>query len=222
MAWDVGHFLRALLWQIGHWFVAWPLGRALLDFKVRGGEHVPLRGGVLVASNHVSFFDPPLLGVATPRVMYYIARAELFRAPAFAALIRAWGAFPIGRNMASAGGLKEAFRKLRRGRLVLFFPEGTRSYDGALGPAMAGAGLLALRAQAPVVPAHIEGTFKLFPRGAKKVRLAAITVSFGPPVDLSPFKECDANKDTYKAAADALMAAIGALRDALPAARRVN
>lgn len=220
MAFEVGHSLRSLLWLFGHSFVAWPLGRYFFDFEIIGGEYVPLRGGVLVASNHVSYFDPPFLGNATPRVMYYMARAELFRHPLFSGLIRAWGAFPIGRNMWSAGGLKEALRKLKAGRLVLFFPEGTRSYDGNLAKPMAGAGLLVHNAYpAPVIPAYIEGTFQVMPRGAKAPRRAKVTVSFGPPLDFSKYREGKADKEKYAAIAHELMAAIAALRDALPAAR---
>ena len=222
MRWDWSHTLRTLLWQFGHWFVAWPWGRLLCDYQIRGAEHVPLRGGVLVAANHVSYFDPPLLGTGTSRVMYYMARAELFRNALFAGFIRAWGAFPIGRSTSSVGGLKEAFRKLRQGRLVLFFPEGTRSYDGKLAAPMPGAGLLVLRAAAPVVPAHIEGTFKFFPRGAKGIRLAKVTVSYGPPLDLSRFDGCEPTKEVYREAAAEVMHAIAALYDALPPNRREN
>ena len=214
--------MRMALWWFGHSSFAWPVGRLLFDFEIRGREYVPLRGGVLVASNHASYTDPPFLGCATPRVMYYMARADLFRYPPFAAFIRAWGAFPIGRSARSAAGLKNALRKLRQGRLVLFFPEGTRSYDGELAAPMPGAGLLAFAAEAPVIPAHIEGTFRVLPRGAKKVTLAPVTVSFGPPVDLTPYRALGPSKECYRALAEELMARIAALRDALPPERRSN
>jgi 1-acyl-sn-glycerol-3-phosphate acyltransferase len=223
MAFDVGHALRSLLWLVGHSCVAWPLGRYFFDFEVIGGEYIPLRGGVLVASNHASYFDPPFLGNATPRVMYYVARAELFRHPLFGGLIRAWGAFPIGRNMWSAGGMKEALRKLRSGRLVLFFPEGTRSYDGEPLKPMAGAGFLVYNAYpAPIIPAHVEGSFQVLPRGAKSPRRAKVTVSFGPPIDFSRYQDGKGDREKYAALAGELMAAIAALRDALPVDRRVN
>ncbi len=185
----------------------------MFDFKAAGVENVPLRGGVLAASNHVSYFDPPLLGNATPRVMYYMARADLFKNAFFAALIRIWGAFPIRRDMWSAGGLKEAMRKLGEGKLVLFFPEGTRARGEGLGPAMVGAGLLAYSARTPVIPTYIAGTDEVMPRGAKAPRLAPVTVAFGPPVDMAPFRAMPATKETYRAIADKIMAAIVALRD---------
>lgn len=210
---DVSHTLRAVLWFCGHYFIAWPLGRIFFDFKVKGLENLPLRGGVLAAANHVSYFDPPLLGNATPRVMYYMARADLFSNPIFGALIRTWGAFPIKRDMWSAGGLKKALRKLDEGKLVLFFPEGTRSRDGRLGQPMLGAGLLAYLARAPVIPVYIDGTDKVLPRRAKRPRCAAVTVIFGPPVELTEARLAPASKETYRAIAQKIMESIATLRD---------
>jgi 1-acyl-sn-glycerol-3-phosphate acyltransferase len=212
---DAGHFLRSLLWRVSHYFIAWPAGKVLFDFEARGLEHVPLRGGVLAAANHSSYLDPPILGNATPRVMYYMARADLFRGKLSGTFIKIWGAFPIRRDMWSAGGLKEALKKLDEGKLVMYFPEGTRSYDGGLRRPMVGAGLLAYLAKAPVVPAYVEGTFKSFPRGAKFPRRAKITVCFGPPLDLKRYRAAPPSKETYQAVAAEIMAGIAALRAGL-------
>jgi len=210
---DLGHFLRNLLWVAGRYYGAWPLGRLLFDFQSRGAEYIPLRGGVLVASNHVSYFDPPILGLAQLRVVNYMARAELFANPVFAALIRAWGAFPIRRDMWSAGGLKAARCKLDEGKLVVFFPEGTRAHPGRMGPAMPGAGLLVHQARYPVIPAFIVGTDKVMPRGAKRPRLAPVRVRFGPALALDDLRALPACRETYQAIADRVMAAVAALRD---------
>jgi 1-acyl-sn-glycerol-3-phosphate acyltransferase len=213
MAVDVGHLLRFALWRVSHFFLAWPLGKIFFDFDAHGLEYVPLRGGVLAAANHASYLDPPLLGNATPRVMYYMARADLFGGKFGGPFIKAWGAFPIRRDMWSAGGLKEALRKLDEGKLVLFFPEGTRTYDGNLRRAMVGAGLLAYLARAPVVPAYIDGTFEVLPRGAKTPRRAKVTVSFGPPVELARYRRMPPSKEAYSLAAAEIMARIAAVRD---------
>jgi 1-acyl-sn-glycerol-3-phosphate acyltransferase len=212
---DVGHILRAVMWRAAHFFIAWPLGKIVFDFDVRGVENVPLRGGVLAAANHASYLDPPLLGNATPRVMYYMARADLFRGKLAGPFIRLWGAFPIGRDKWSAGGLKEARRKLKEGKLVMFFPEGTRSYDGGLRKPMVGAGLLAYAADAPVVPTYIDGSFESYPRGARFPRRAKITVCFGPPVDMARYREQDGTKELYREIAERIMAGVAALRDEL-------
>jgi len=210
---DVEHILRFILWRVSHFFIAWPLGKILFGFGTRGLEHVPPRGGVLVAANHSSYLDPPLLGNATPRVMYYMARADLFTGKFSGPFIKIWGAFPIRRDMWSAGGLKQALRKLDQGRLVLFFPEGTRTYDGNLRKPMVGAGLLAYLARAPVVPAYIDGTFEALPRGAARPKLTRVTVSFGPPVNLTRYRRMPAAKETYAAVADEIMACVAALRE---------
>lgn len=215
MSFDAGHFLRAALWRVSHFFIAWPLGKIYFGFETRGLEHVPLRGGVLAASNHASYLDPPLLGNATPRVMYYMARSDLFRGKLAGPFIKLWGAFPIRRDMWSAGGLKEALRKLDEGKLVMYFPEGTRSYDGGLRKPMVGAGLLAYLAKAPVVPTYIHGSFESFPRGAKAPRRAKVTVSFGRPLDLRSDREQPPSKETYQAIAEKIMAGIVALRAGL-------
>lgn len=212
MSFDMGHFLRAVLWRVSHFLIAWPLGKIYFDFETRGLGHVPLRGGVLAAANHASYLDPPLLGNATPRVMYYMARADLFRGKLAGPFIKLWGAFPIRRDMWSAGGLKEALRKLDEGKLVMYFPEGTRSYDGGLRKPMVGAGLLAYLAEAPVVPTYIDGSFESFPRGAKTPRRAKITVSFGPALDLRADRELPPSKETYQAIAAKIMAGVAALR----------
>jgi 1-acyl-sn-glycerol-3-phosphate acyltransferase len=212
MSFDVGHFLRAVLWRFCHFFIAWPLSKIYFGFETRGLKYVPLRGGVLAAANHASYLDPPLLGNATPRVMYYMARADLFRGKLAGPFIKLWGAFPIRRDMWSAGGLKEAMRKLDGGKLVMFFPEGTRSYDGGLRKPMVGAGLLAYMAKAPVVPTYIDGSYESFPRGAKAPGPAKVTVCFGPPLDLEPYRERPPSKETYRAIAEEIMAAIAALR----------
>jgi 1-acyl-sn-glycerol-3-phosphate acyltransferase len=213
MGFDIGHLLRLVLWRFSHFFVAWPLGKIFFHFETRGLEHLPLRGGVLAGANHASYLDPPLLGNATPRVMYYMARADLFNGKFSGPFIKIWGAFPIRRDMWSAGGLKRALRKLDDGKFVLFFPEGTRTYDGDLRKPMVGAGLLAYLARAPVIPVYIEGTFKALPRGAKRPKRAKVTVSFGPPVDLTRYRRMPASKETYAAVADQIMAGIAALRE---------
>lgn len=212
MRFDVGHLARAALWRFSHFLIAWPLGKILFRFETRGLEHLPLRGGVLAAANHASYLDPPLLGNATTRVMYYMARADLFGGKFGGPFIKIWGAFPIRRDMWSAGGLKEALRKLDEGKLVLFFPEGTRTYDGGLRKPMVGAGLLAYLARAPVVPVYIAGTFDALPRGAKRPKRTKVTVSFGPPVDLTARRRMAPCKETYAAVADEIMAGIAALR----------
>jgi len=144
-------------------------------FQVSGQENVPKRGPVVLIANHTSYLDPPALGVASPRRVYFMAKEELFRIPLFGWLLKGLGAFPVKRGTPDRRAFKRALAVLAAGNVLGIFPEGTRSKTGELGPAEEGAAVLALRSGAPVVPAGITGT-----RGSGPIRVA-----FGPPVDTS-------------------------------------
>jgi len=123
--------------------VLYSVARLLLDgvlgvasgWEVHGREHVPRSGGLLVASNHISYFDPPIIGTAAVRELHYLAKEELFRQPLFGALIRTFHTLPIRRGMADLSGLTRAIEVLRDGNALVVFPEGSRMRDGELHPA---------------------------------------------------------------------------------------
>ncbi|MBI3540133.1 MAG: 1-acyl-sn-glycerol-3-phosphate acyltransferase [Candidatus Eisenbacteria bacterium] len=144
---------------------------------MRGRKHVPLHGGVIVASNHASYFDPPLLACAAPREVHFLAKEELFRIPAFGALIRSVNAIPIRRGVADLSGLSRATERLRAGAALLMFPEGSRMRDGELHSARPGVGMMAVQADVPIVPAYVSGSHRekdWFTRGVR------VRVTFGP------------------------------------------
>ena len=114
--------------------VAQMLFTFLVRGRVFGTHHVPRQGGVLLVSNHQSFLDPVLATLAIPRECNYMARDTLFRQPQFRRLIEYLNAFPVKRNTADLGAIKETLRRLKAGRVVLTFPEGTRTVDGSIGP----------------------------------------------------------------------------------------
>lgn len=144
------------LYRFG-WRVLRHLAKLLFGFEVKGEENVPPEGGVLLASNHLSLADPPVVGVASPRELHYMAKRELFDIPIFRRLITTLNAFPISRGYGREA-LERALDVLRRGKALLVFPEGTRSRDGRLGPPKPGVGMLAVRAGVPVVPVALSGT----------------------------------------------------------------
>lgn len=147
--------------------------------EVEGWENVP-DGACLLASNHQSMLDPPLIGSCLPREISFIARRSLFDNPVFGAVIRACHSIPVDRGEADIGAIRVALAALAEGRGLLIFPEGTRSQDGIIGEAKAGAGLLACKSGAPVVPIHIRGARDVLPRGALfPVGGARVRVRFG-------------------------------------------
>ncbi len=145
-------------------------------------------GGVVIASNHQSYLDPVLLGAGLPRHLSFMARDTLFLNPLFGPLIRAVHAFPVRRDGVGKEGLREAVRRLKAGEAVVVFPEGTRSPDGEIGEIREGAGLLARLADVPVVPAAVEGTFRVWPKGRAYPLPAPIRVAYGKAIPAERFR----------------------------------
>jgi 1-acyl-sn-glycerol-3-phosphate acyltransferase len=157
---------------------------AVTAYRVRhsGTENIPRTGPVLVVSNHQSHFDPPLVGIGCPRRMNYLARDTLFGFPPFRWLIHSLDAIPIDREGLGLSGFKEALRRLKRGEMVLVFPEGTRSRDGAVGPFRPGFTALASRSGAAILPVGIDGAFQAWPRWRKLPGSGTIRVHYGLPI----------------------------------------
>ncbi len=154
----------------------------VLAYRVRyyGRENIPTNGGVLVVSNHQSHFDPPLVGMGVPRQMNYLARDTLFRFAPLGRLIHSVNAIPIDREGVGLSGIKESLRRLKRGEMLLVFPEGTRSRDGEIARFRPGFTALAARSGASILPAAVEGSFAAWPRKQKWPGLGRIGVQYGP------------------------------------------
>jgi 1-acyl-sn-glycerol-3-phosphate acyltransferase len=176
-----------LLWEMGR-LACRILTSVLFDFKVYGAENIPKHGGVLLISNHQSFLDPILLGVKARRPISFIAKSELFEHPFFNWLIRKLNSFPIRRGQTDVAAIKEAMRRLKEGRVVAIFPEGTRSRDGEIQPIHQGIAMLVRRGGVPVVPAVIDGAYRAWPRGEKVFQRYPIRAAFGPPLDTANLK----------------------------------
>lgn len=150
--------------------------------RCEGRSHVPAEGGALLCANHQSYLDPILLGLACDRRLNYLARQSLFRFPVLRSLIEWFDAIPIEREGLGLAGLKETLRRLRRGEMVLVFPEGTRTHDGSIGPLKPGITALARRGRVPLVPVAIAGAFEAWPRTRRCPLPRPIWIQFGPPI----------------------------------------
>ncbi|MGW8256639.1 MAG: lysophospholipid acyltransferase family protein [Thermoguttaceae bacterium] len=157
---------------------------SVLMFRVRywGLENVPAEGGVLAVANHQSHLDPPLIGSGCPRQMNYLARETLFRFTPFKQLIGSVNAIPIDRDGLGISGLKESLRRLKRGEIVLIFPEGTRTPDGQIKAFRPGFTSLAVRSRSVILPISIAGAYDCWPKNNKFPMPGEIHIGFGQPI----------------------------------------
>jgi 1-acyl-sn-glycerol-3-phosphate acyltransferase len=167
------------------------VGTVVFSIRVRGREHAPTEGGALVMSNHQSHLDPVLVGLASDRRLNYLARQTLFGFAPFRWLISSLDAIPLDREGLGLNGLKETLKRLKRGEMVLIFPEGTRTRDGEVGTFKPGFCALARRANVPLLPVGIEGAFDSWPRRNLLPMPSAIHIQFGPSLEPREIEKFD-------------------------------
>ncbi len=179
--------------------------------------YVPLTGPVILASNHASILDPPLVGAGVRREINYLGRESLFRFPVVGWLLRNVNTVPVDREGGGAAGLKAILVRLLDGGAIILFPEGTRTRDGNLQPARSGIGLTVIKSTAPVVPVRVFGTFKAYGRQMRFPRPRRVAVKYGQPMRFEALraeaKTCSKPrlKEIYQQIADETMAAIAQL-----------
>jgi len=181
--------------------------------EVSGLENLPREGSFLIAANHSSFLDPPLIGCQVQRQIAYFARKTLWKPGIASWWLDTVGTIPVDRDGGQdVSAIKRVLRALKQDKGVILFPEGTRSPDGSLQAPKAGVGLICCRAQVPVVPARIFGSFEAYGKG-RGLRLGTpVTVVFGPPIAPAVYDQPDAGKERYQVASDRIMAHIAALQ----------
>ena len=160
----------------------------LFGLRGAGRQNFPTAGAALVCANHQSYFDPLLIGVCCSRRMNYLARQSLFKIPLLGRLIAFFDAIPLDRDGGGLGGIKETLKRLKRGEMVLIFPEGTRSADGEMNRLKSGFCTLARRSQAPLVPVGIDGAYQAWPRKQRWPSLSTIHIIIGEPIHPSEFE----------------------------------
>ncbi|MER5378764.1 1-acyl-sn-glycerol-3-phosphate acyltransferase [Streptomyces sp. NBC_00647] len=192
-----------------------PLLRLVFRPRIEGLEHIPSSGPAIVAGNHLSFADHFLMPAILKRRITFLAKAEYFTGPGIkgrltAAFFRAVGQIPVDRSGKEAGqaAIREGLGVLRKDELLGIYPEGTRSHDGRLYKGKVGVAVMALRAQAPVIPCAMIGTFEAQPPGRKLPRIHPVVIRFGKPLDFSRYAGMENEKAILRAITDEIMYAI--------------
>lgn len=196
--------------------ILWVLARAIawLCFRFRVVGSVPRRGGVLVAANHASYFDIPLLGCGMFRRAWYLGRSDLFM-PGVKGILQWLGWIPLKLGRLDRKAFDRAIALIKAGKVVVIFPEGSRSLDGRLRHAKAGLGMIVAQTGCPVVPAYLKGTFEVLPAGAKRPRFHRVSVSFGAPLSFAREGEMQ-TKQFYQDVSRIVMERIAALGGVVP------
>ena len=208
--------MSRVAYRVGHSAVA-PLSKLLWRPTVTGRENVPRTGGVLLASNHLSFIDSFAIPIVAPRPVVFLAKSDYFTGTGIGGAVRrsffeSIGSIPVDRHSSRAAqeSLDAALGVLRDGRAFGIYPEGTRSRDGRLYKGRTGVAWLALTADVPIVPVGLVGTDHVMPIGSNLPRLAKVTVRFGEPLSPAPYRDMPAGK-ARRLLTDAVMDAIAGL-----------
>jgi len=197
-----------LTYWLGHTFFR-NFARGFYDFSIVGSENMKFDGASIIACNHVSFLDPPIVGQAFDETIYSFARKTLFDHPIGGRILRQWQAIPVDRDKPDTASLKSTMRLLKTGKKILMFPEGTRSHDGKLQKAEAGIGFFLAKTAAPVLPVRLYGTYEACPRKAKFLHRAKITLVVGQKYQ--PDIHANHDRALYQSLSDEVMQQIASL-----------
>ncbi|HKK19312.1 MAG TPA: lysophospholipid acyltransferase family protein [Opitutales bacterium] len=199
--------LYELTRSIAHWYFS-----TFYDYTQSGKENIPMNGPVVFAANHVSFYDPPAIGACLHRQINYFARDTLFKG-LFGKGLEQIGTIPVARENAEVKSLRAIFTSLKAGGAVAIYPEGTRSLDGLLMDPKPGAGMIACKSGATIIPVRVFGTYEAYGRQRKLPKIGGrIHIAYGQPLtpdELDPGKE---HPERYLEASRRIMARIAELR----------
>ena len=190
------------------------LCRAYFGLTLHGVEHIPATGAVVIAPNHQTYADPPLVTIPVRRPVYYMAWNRLFVIPVFGWFIRRLRAFPVDVDARDSRATREVIRILKAGEAVMIFPEGERSRDGQVAPFKIGAFRLAASLGVPVLPVTIAGGYESWPPGETLPRRGRISITYHPLVTPDP------NADSRTVARDLMERTRAAILSAYPSYTR--
>jgi 1-acyl-sn-glycerol-3-phosphate acyltransferase len=194
------------------------VSRVCFRARTTGTEHIPKDGGLLIAANHASFLDIPLLGSCIPRRVAFLGRQDLFPIPGLNPLLQWLGWIPIRHDRLDRTGFGRAMELINEGKAVVIYPEGTRTRTGSLGPGKPGLGTIVAETRCSVLPAYIGGTFEALPMGSSRLRFRPVWVAFGKPIDFSADLSRYGKKEFYRHVSQTVMDRIADLGHAGPPA----
>ncbi len=194
--------------------IGWTLSRLLgivMGAKVQGQEYIPREGAFILAPNHISYFDPPLVGSFAPRRVHFFAKQELFKVPVLGFLIKRTNVHPVKRGVFDRGAITTAIKILKAGNPLAVFPEGTRGACGKFLAPKPGIGMIARKAEVPIIPCYIEGSEALWPCLLRKRRLR---ICYGPAISSEWICSLPESKEAWLKIADEVMLRLVGMRDA--------
>ena len=193
------------------------IARIAFQYRAFGQENLIEEGPAIMAANHQSYLDPPLVGITCRKELYYLARKTLFQKKLFGPIIARVNARPVDLSRGDISALRTVINLLKEGHRTLIFPEGTRSLTGQIQQARPGIGMIVAKTLAPVVPMRIFGSFEAWPKGGK-IRPRPITVVVGKPLRFKKENFATNNREVYQQISEQVLAAIAAIE--LPAEGR--
>lgn len=199
-------------WYWTGYYLAALLARVLFRFRVVHPERRMLTGAVILAMNHESYLDPPLAGISSGREAYFLARKTLLDVPVLGWFLPRLNVIPVDQEGKDRSALKAIIRILKAGQATVVFPEGARTLDGNLQPALPGIGFVIAKTLAPVLPMRIFGAHQALPRGGGRLRFHRITIVIGEPIQFTEADLQPRGKEVYDRLSRRVMDAIAALQ----------
>jgi 1-acyl-sn-glycerol-3-phosphate acyltransferase len=200
--------MKALYW-IGYTLCG-AIARVAFQYRAYGRENIIEEGPAIMAANHQSYLDPPLVGITCRNEVYFLARKTLFEKKLLGPIISRVNAMPVDLSRGDLTALRAVMNLLKEGHRTVIFPEGTRSLTGQIQQARAGIGLIIAKTLAPVVPMRIFGSFEAWPKGGK-IRPHRITVVVGKPLRFKKEDFVASNREAYQKISEQVLAAIAAI-----------
>jgi 1-acyl-sn-glycerol-3-phosphate acyltransferase len=186
------------------------IGKIAFQYQAFGQEHIIEDGPAIMAANHQSYLDPPLVGITCREELYFLARKTLFRNKIFGPILSRVNALPVDLSGADLTAVRTIINLLKQGHRTVIFPEGTRSLTGEIQQARPGIGMIIAKTLAPVVPMRIFGSFQAWPKGGK-IKLSPITVVVGKPMRFTKEDFADKSRDAYQKISEQVLATIAAI-----------